>query len=177
MPAHTALRELLPLDPIRRDQIARALADHPADADLPIFVQALESRDPNTMRTVAKALLAIKTSPAGAEGLGNLIRMARRMGPPSRSLLNDLAARWTGEPKPAGSKSFEGDLAAWEEVFRRRFPTASLSSRAEETGTRTYDLPQLVNQRPQGRRGQDRVGQTRPGGDRQGPVPGLPQIR
>jgi putative heme-binding domain-containing protein len=145
VPAHTALRNLLALDPNRRDQIARALADHPADADSPIFVQTLKSRDPNTMRAVAKALLAIKSSPAGAEGLGNLIRMARKTGPPSRSLLNDLAARWTGEPKPAGSNTFEGDLAAWEEVYHRRFPAAPLSSRAEETGTRSYELPQLVN--------------------------------
>ena len=161
--AHAALRELVALDPARRDQLARSLADHPVDADLPILVQALDSHDINTTRLVMRALLAIKANPAGAEGLGRLIRLAHRMGPPSRSLLDNLAARWTGESKPAESKSFEGDLAAWEEVFRRRFPTASLSSRDGEATSRTYDLPQLVEHVLKGdvartasaRRGQD----------------------
>jgi putative heme-binding domain-containing protein len=144
--AHESLRALFPLDPSRHDQVARALADHPTDVDLPILIDALLSQDSNTTTQVARALLKIKASPSGPEGLGNLIRLGRRVGPSSRSMVNELAMRWTGGSQPLHGKTFEGDLAAWEAVYRRRFPTAAPLNKAEGTTARTYNMPQLIDQ-------------------------------
>ena len=110
--------------PAHHEQFARALANHPTEADLPILVAALASHDPNTTNLVTGALLKIQAKPQGPEGLAHLIRLARRAGPSSRPVLDELAARWTGSPKPADSASFENVLKAWEDVYRRTFPTA-----------------------------------------------------
>jgi putative membrane-bound dehydrogenase-like protein len=148
--AHAALRELAGLDPGRRDQLARALADHPIEADLPFLVDALGSKDSNTTSLAVGALRKIKASPSGPEGLANLILLARRVGPSSRPLLDELAARWTGEPRPAATGRFEDDLAAWERVYRIKYPGAARRIASETAGGQTYDLPQLVENVLQG---------------------------
>jgi putative heme-binding domain-containing protein len=142
--AHAALRELAALDPARHDQLARALADHPSESDLPIFVSALASRDPNTTNLVTSALRKIKASPQGPQALASLIRLARRSGPSSRSMLDELARRWTGTPGPIAAASFEQAIVAWEDIYRRRFPAAGLLTVTEVTGTHSYDPPELL---------------------------------
>jgi putative membrane-bound dehydrogenase-like protein len=148
--AHAALRELAGIDPGCRDQLARALAGHPTKADLPVLVAALGSKDPNTSSLVAGALRKLEASPSGPEGLANLIRLARRMGPSSQSLLDELAARWTGEPRPDASVKFEDDLADWERVYRKTYPGAPGLVATDEAGGQAYDLPQLVENVLQG---------------------------
>ena len=143
--AHAALRELAALDPARHDQLARALADHPSESDLPILISALASHDPNTTNLVTSALRKIKASPQGPEGLASLIRLARRSGPSSRHVLDELATRWTGTPGPPASTSFEQALSAWEDVYRKRFPTAGTLVVTEAPGAHAYDLPQLID--------------------------------
>ncbi len=131
--AHAALRELAAIDPARHDQLARALADHPSDSDLSILVSALASHDRNTTNLATVALRKIKASPEGPEGLANLIRLARRSGSSSRRMLDDLASRWTGEPAPSASTSFDQALATWENVYRKRFPGAAKLSETESS--------------------------------------------
>ena len=128
---HAALRELAALDPARDDQLARALADHPSESDLPILISALTSPDPNTTNLVTSALRKIKASPQGPEGLASLIRLARRSGPSSRHVLDELATRWTGMPGPPASSSIEQALSAWEDVYHKRYPTAGTLSVTE----------------------------------------------
>jgi putative heme-binding domain-containing protein len=143
--AHAALRELYALEPARHDQLARALADHPSDPDLPILIAALASRDPNTANLVTGALLKLNAHPQGPDALANLIRLARRLGPTSRPVLDELATRWTGSPRPPASSSFAAALSAWEEVYRRRFPTAPAPSGGDSQGAQTYELGQLID--------------------------------
>jgi putative membrane-bound dehydrogenase-like protein len=144
--AHAALRQLAEVDAARLEQIARALADHPTDADLPVLVKVLASRDPNTRNLSSRALLKLKASPTGPEGLANLIRLARQSGPSSRSVLDELAARWTGTEAPASGESFENVLAAWESVYRKQFPNAPSLGEGESVMSTAYRLPQLVEQ-------------------------------
>ena len=126
-------------------KLARALADHPSESDLPILISALASHDPNTTNLVTNALRKIKASPQGPEGLASLIRLARRSGPSSRQVLDELATRWTGTPGPPASSSFEQALSAWEDVYRKRFPTAGTLGVTEAPGAHAYDLPQLID--------------------------------
>ncbi len=142
--AHAALRELAALDPARHDQLVRALADHPSQSDLPLLISALASRDPNTTNLVINALRRIKASPEGPEGLAGLIRLARRSGPSSRHMLDDLASRWTGTTPPPAATGFDQVLSAWEDVFHKRFPKAGSLSETELPGAHTYDLAQLI---------------------------------
>src|SRR5208337_5683672 len=108
-----------------------------------ILISALASHDPNTTNLVTNALRKIKASPQGPEGLASLIRLARRSGPSSRPVLDELARRWTGTPGPAAATSFEQALSAWEDVSRKRFPTAGPLVATEAPCAHTYDLPQL----------------------------------
>ena len=143
--AHAALRELAAIDPARHDQLAQALADHPSDSDLSILISALASHDRNTTNLATSALRKIKASPEGPEGLANLIRLARRSGSSSRRMLDDLASRWTGEPAPSASTSFDQALVTWENVYRKRFPGAAKLSDTESTGAHAYDLTELID--------------------------------
>jgi putative heme-binding domain-containing protein len=143
--AHMALHEIHALDPPRLDQVARALADHPVEADLPIFVAALASRDANTRNLATAALLKIKASPRGPEGLASLIRLARRVGPASRSPLDELAERWTGAARPAATRGFEDAIAHWERVYLKRFGDAATVQPSEVKGGKAYGLSQLID--------------------------------
>ena len=123
--AHAALRELAALDPARHDQLAQGAGRSSIGVRLADPDHALASHDPNTTNLVTSALRKIKASPQGPEGLASLIRLARRSGPTSRHVLDELATRWTGTPGPPASTSFEQALSAWEDVYRKRFPTAA----------------------------------------------------
>ena len=90
------------------------------------------------------ALRKLKASPEGPEGLAGLIRLARRSGPSSRHVLDELASRWTGAPAPPASTSFDQSIATWEDEYRKRFPNAATLSETAVPGTHAYDLPQLV---------------------------------
>ena len=103
------------------------------------------SHDRNTTNLVTAALLKLKASPQGPEALAHLIRLSRRAGPSSRPVLDELAARWTGSPKPAASTSFDKVLAAWEDVYRKQFPIAPPLGGTEAPGAHTYDLVQLID--------------------------------
>ena len=94
---------------------------------------------------MTSALRKLKASPQGPEGLASLIRLARRSGPSSRHALDELARRWTGTPGPPASSSFEQAVSAWEDVYRKRFPTAGTLGVTEATGAHAYDLPQLID--------------------------------
>jgi putative heme-binding domain-containing protein len=141
--AHEALRELAGLEPARQNQFARALADHPSESDLPYLISALEAHDQSTANLVTAALRKIKSSPQGPEGLASLIRLARRSGPSSRDVLDELAARWTGATVTPASISFEQALSAWEGIYRERFPSAPALIRSEASGAHAYDLSEL----------------------------------
>jgi putative heme-binding domain-containing protein len=148
--AHAALRDLHALDPSRHDQLARALAAHPSDADLPIFIGALASNDPNTANLMTGALLRLKTRPQGPEGMANLIRLTRRLGPTSRPVLDELAARWTGSPRPPASSNFATAVSLWEDIYRKCFPTAPAPSGGDARGAQSYELGQLIENVLQG---------------------------
>ena len=94
---------------------------------------------------MTSALRKIKASPQGPEGLSSLIGLARRSGPASRHVLDELATRWTGELGPGASSSFEQALSAWEDIYRKRYPGAGALSVTETPGTHAYDLPQLTD--------------------------------
>jgi len=74
-----------------------------------------------------------------------VIRLARRSGPASRPVLDELARRWTSAPGPAATSSFEQALTAWEDVYRKRFPTAGPLVMTEAPGAHAYDLSQLLD--------------------------------
>jgi putative membrane-bound dehydrogenase-like protein len=137
---HAALRGLAAADPGRRDVLARALAIHPEDADLPLLAAGLESRDATTRDAALRALGRLEAVPDGPEPLRALLRMARRVGPPSGRSLNALAARWTGTTAPAGD--FETALAAWERLYAERHPGGPALAEAGEA-KRSYTLAQL----------------------------------
>ena len=99
---------------------------------LPILVQALDLTTPNTTRTVAKALLTIKANPAGAEGLGNLIRLARRIGPAEPISAQRSGRAVDGRTETGGiARASRAISQPGKRSSARRFPTASLSSRAD----------------------------------------------
>jgi putative heme-binding domain-containing protein len=141
--AHEALRELAVLQPARQNQFARALADHPSESDLPYLISALEAHDQNTANMVTAALRKLKSSPKGPEGLAGLIRIARRSGPSSRDILDELASRWTGAPVTPASNSFDQALSAWEDIYRERYPSAAALIKSEASRAHAYGLPEL----------------------------------
>ncbi len=143
--AHCGPARAVRAGPGAHDQLARSLASHPSESDLPILIYALASHDPNTTNVVTSALRKIKASPQGPEGLSSLIGLARRSGPASRHVLDELATRWTGELGPGASSSFEQALSAWEDIYRKRYPGAGALSVTETPGTHAYDLPQLTD--------------------------------
>jgi putative heme-binding domain-containing protein len=147
--AHAALRAMYAAEPGRRDQLARALAGRPSDADLPILAASLASRDLNTTGLVLSALRKIKAIPEGPDGLAHLIGLARRTGASSRGVLDELAARWTGAAAPPLTASFESALAAWEEVYRKRYPGGPVPG-SDPAASHSYDLTQLVDNVLQG---------------------------
>jgi putative heme-binding domain-containing protein len=122
--ARAALRELYHAEKGPRKALVRAIAGRPGDEDLPILVAALGSDDDNTTRSVVRALGQIKANPAGPEALSGLIGLSRRSGPGMAKSLNALASRWTGTPAPDAAKDFAATLATWEEVYKKKFPTA-----------------------------------------------------
>lgn len=144
--AHVSLRALAQADPARRDLIARALASRPTADDLPLLVAALESRDPNTTSTVLSGLRKVKAVPQGPEGLRNLIRLARRTGPSLEDAFNDLAARWTGTPRPGTDLGFAEALRLWEKVYAETYPAGPPLAEAATTGQNAYTLPQLMGE-------------------------------
>jgi putative heme-binding domain-containing protein len=144
--AHAALRGLAQADLSGRDLIARALASRPTAEDLPLLVAALESSDRNTTGAVVGALRRLKAAPEGPEGLRNLIRLARRVGPPMRDALTDLATRWTGSPPPTPGADFAATLGQWEKVYAEMYPTGPPLAEAATTRQDAYTLPQLVAQ-------------------------------
>ncbi len=143
--AKAALRRLAKSDPDRLGLIARNLAARPTAADLPVLVAALDSRDPNTLGAVLNALGKIEAKPEGPEGLRNLIRMARRLGPPVLPALNGLASRWTGMPAPGREVGFDRALKLWEDLYAERYPTGPPLADAGALAEHHYTLPQLVD--------------------------------
>lgn len=142
--ARRALRDLYDHARDERDPIARALAARAGEDDVAILAAALASRDDNTLRAVLRALERLKSTPPGPEPLVALLRSARRMGPSMASRLNTLASRWTGAPSPTKTSSYDGLLAAWESIYRAKFPTGPEIG-AEPSSTETaYTLPQLI---------------------------------
>lgn len=142
--AHRALHEIADHDPDHGDLIARALAGRATPDDVAILAKALGSRDDNTVRTVVQALERLKATPSGPEPLAALIRAARRMGPGMNSHLNTLASRWTGAPKPAKTASHDSLLAAWESIYRAKFPGAPPISTDVKAPETAYTLPRLI---------------------------------
>ncbi|WP_165219435.1 HEAT repeat domain-containing protein [Aquisphaera insulae] len=142
--ARVALRETYVAEPARRDSIVRALVGHPSAADLPILASALASRDGNTTSLALGALKKIKESPQGPEGLAHLLGLAKRTGPSSRQVLDELASRWTGVPAKPDATPFEAALSAWEDVYRKKFPGGPALG-AETAGVQSYDLTNLID--------------------------------
>jgi putative heme-binding domain-containing protein len=143
--AKKALRDLARSDADRRDLIARGLAAKPAAEDLPLFVEALGSRDPNTINAVLNALRAIDAKPEGPEGLRNLILLSRRMGPRSQGLLNGLGSKWTGARGPERGADFDAALKHWQDEYLRRFPDGPALVESAGVAEHNYTLPQLVS--------------------------------
>jgi putative heme-binding domain-containing protein len=143
---HATLRDLYRKESGQRDVIARAIASHPEEEDLSILVATLDSRDLNTTSLVVRGLDKLKSVPAGPEALGNLIRLARRVGSGMSTRLNSLASRWTGTPSPKNARNYEETLTAWEAVYRQRFPSGPSIAESEPTTPRmtSYDLPLLA---------------------------------
>jgi putative heme-binding domain-containing protein len=122
--AHEVLRTIAKSDPGRRDLVARALAASPQEADLPVLVAALESRDENTINTVLEALAKIDKAPAGPEGLRNLIRLARRRTGKIADRFPALALKWKPANLTRPVPTFEGvdpAIAFWSEVYRSAY--------------------------------------------------------
>lgn len=139
--AREALRALLAADPGNRDKYVRALAEHPAAVDLPIFAAALESTDANMLGLALHALSTIETAPEGPEPLVNLIRLAHRAPDPLVEPIRKLAARWFGTP---GAKQFKDEIASWEEVYKTRHPNGPPLVAEAAAEARNYDLADLV---------------------------------
>lgn len=137
--AHAALRGLAQADSERRDLAARALASHPVDADLPLLVAALDSRDLNTTNIVLKALRSLKAAPDGPVGPRNLIRLARRSGPTMKDDLNTLASAWFGKLETPPPAEFDGALAFWSDLYSKRFPNAPSLSEDSAANNYTFD--------------------------------------
>ncbi|HEX8198843.1 MAG TPA: HEAT repeat domain-containing protein, partial [Isosphaeraceae bacterium] len=144
--ARAALRELAGSDPSGRDLVVRALASRATAEDLPQLIAALESTDRNTTGAVVAALRRLKAAPEGPEGLRNLIRLARRIGPSMKDALNDLASRWTGAAPPSPGGDFAAALKSWEQVYARTYPAGPPLAEAAPTREVAYTLPQLVAQ-------------------------------
>jgi putative heme-binding domain-containing protein len=143
--AQAALRSLYQLDPRRLDPIARAMARHPTEENLEILLAALDSRDTNTSNMVLGALSRLQSNPSGPEALAKLIRIARRNGPAISGTLNRLASRWTGVAAPSDARSFGEVLAAWETVYRQRFPSAPPVTQPRVIEPNSYSLDLLVD--------------------------------
>ena len=164
--AHAALRALALVDPGPPRQFARALADHPADADLPILVAALASRDPNTTQPGDRGLAQDPGQAAGSRGPGT----PDPPGAPSRPVQPPGAQR-AGRPvdrdrrSPRDRPASRTMLAAWEDVYRKHVSHgAAPRPRPRQPGAHTYDLRPAHRQRAPGRRDEDRVRQPGPAG-------------
>ena len=139
--AREALRALYAADPGNRAGFVRALAEHPAAVDLPVFAAALESTDQNMLGVALHALSAIDAAPEGPQAQVNLIRLAHRAPRPLVDPIRKLAARWFGTP---AAKDHQAEIALWEEVYKTRFPDGPSLVAEVEAETRNYDLSHLV---------------------------------
>ena len=103
----------------------------------------------------------------------NLIRLARGPGPPSRRVLDRLAAvdRFAGPRLRRLRKA----LSSWEVVYRKTVPDGPAPGRTEAPGPGLRP-GHADRQRGPRRRGEDRVAGGA-AGHRQGAMPGLPQVR
>lgn len=145
--AREALRALYEADPDNRAGFVRALAEHPAAVDLPIFAAALESTDQNMLGVALHALSTIDANPEKPEPFVNLIRLAHRAPKPLVDPVRKLAARWLETP---AAKNLEAEIAAWEEAYKKRFPDGPPLVAEAPAETRNYDLADLVKNVLQG---------------------------
>lgn len=139
--AREALRALYEVNPDSRSGLVRALAEHPAAVDLPIFAAALESTDHNLLGVALHALGAIDANPDKPEPLVNLIRLAHRAPEPLVDPVRKLAARWFETP---GADNYKDEVASWEKVYKTRFPDGPSLVAEAAAEARDYDLADLV---------------------------------
>jgi putative heme-binding domain-containing protein len=145
-PARAALRTMYlhPADPLDRGEIAAALARHAGEEDFDILAGALDAADARTLTPVLEGLGRLKTVPHGPDALVSLLRAARRAGLGAAELVSSVAARWTRTTGPKNDLPFDQTLAAWEAIYRKRFPDGPALGPLPPLRQQTYTLPLLV---------------------------------
>ena len=112
------------------DQLARALADHPSESDLPILIGANFSRS-QYHESCDERAAEDQGQPARSRGSGQPDPPGPAVGPVQPARARRAGQRWTGMPGPPASSSIEQALSAWEDVYHKRYPTAGTLSVTE----------------------------------------------
>ncbi len=142
--AKAVLRKLIPLHADYRDQLIRALAQHPREEDFPLLVQALGTDNPATLQLVLQALLKLKTRPQKADAYRAVILAGLRLGEAGGKAATALLARWTGSPHP-GAVPVAKALEHYRQWYAKRFPNAPAAELPKVDPNRSkYTLPQLM---------------------------------
>lgn len=110
-------------DPRLSDAIALVLASQPEDADLPRFVESLQSSQPKVAKAAADALIQLKHATNEPKQIASAIKAVRRFSAKEdagvRASLDRLLSQWTGETSAAD----DGKLAElWTERFSKSHP-------------------------------------------------------
>ncbi len=142
--AKAVLRKLIPLHADYRDQLIRALAQHPREEDFPLLVQALGTDNRATLQLVLQALLKLKTRPQKADAFRAVIVAGLRLGEAGGKAATALLARWTGSPHPGGVPVAQA-LKHYQQWYAKRFPNAPAAELPKVDPSRSkYTLEQLV---------------------------------
>ncbi len=143
--AKAVLRKLIPRHADYRQQLIRALAQHPHPDDFPLLVQSLRTSNPATLQLVLQALLKLPTVPQEAEPYRAVIVAGLRLGEAGGRAAVSVLARWTKLPPP-GAVPVRQALAQYQKWYAKQFPQALPAQLPQVDPNRSkYTLEQLLD--------------------------------
>jgi putative membrane-bound dehydrogenase-like protein len=150
LPAQEALRRLFDESPDRRDQVARAIAQHPTPDNWPYLVKTLDFGDNTTLQLAIAALRAIDQKPDKPAAVRAAIVAGLKLGEQGGLTAAALVEKWTGVPHDpaAGPAACLSDYQAW---FRETYPGEPVAELAAADAEKTrYTYQQLYDYLEQG---------------------------
>ena len=101
--------------------VARAIAEHPTEADIPYLMRSLQARQPATLQISLRALQRLNYRPDTPTPIRTAILAGLKLGDQGSLAAASLLRRWTGVPHPGGTSPAEA-LAHYQRWFADRYP-------------------------------------------------------
>ena len=121
--AHHYLRQVYDEQPLRRTEVAIGLAENPGGKNWQYVVRSLPLFDDATALATVKKLQAISATPKNPEHYRTAILTGLRLGDKGAAEVIKLLEKWQGFAHADSTPRWEVALAAWQNWFRREFPS------------------------------------------------------